>query len=95
MRERPLLLLIDDELGLVESLTVLLEDQGFEVVSELTGAGGVAKFKELSPDIVLSDVRMPKMSGIVATMDSEGMSSKLRKMSACRPSASAMRGSIW
>jgi len=64
MREKPLLLLIDDELGLVESLTVLLGDQGFEVVSELTGAAGVAKFKELSPDIVLSDVRMPKMSGI-------------------------------
>ena len=64
MREKPLLLLIDDELGLVESLTVLLQDQGFEVVSELTGSGGVAKFKELSPDIVLSDVRMPKMSGI-------------------------------
>lgn len=64
MREKPLLLLIDDELGLVESLTVLLEDQGFDVASELTGSGGVAKFKELSPDIVLSDVRMPKMSGI-------------------------------
>ncbi|MFQ5529931.1 MAG: sigma-54-dependent transcriptional regulator, partial [Gemmatimonadota bacterium] len=64
MREKPLLLLIDDELGLVESLTVLLEDQGFDVVSELTGSDGVARFKEASPDIVLTDVRMPKMSGI-------------------------------
>ena len=64
MREKPLLLLIDDELGLVESLTVLLEDEGFEVVSELSGAGGIEKFKQVSPDIVLSDVRMPKVSGI-------------------------------
>ncbi|TFG66472.1 MAG: sigma-54-dependent Fis family transcriptional regulator, partial [Gemmatimonadales bacterium] len=64
MREKPILLLIDDELGLVESLTVLLEDEGFEVVSELSGAGGVSRFKEVSPDIVLSDVRMPKTSGI-------------------------------
>lgn len=64
MREKPLLLLIDDELGLVESLTVLLEDEGFEVVSELSGEGGVSKFKEVMPDIVLSDVRMPKTSGI-------------------------------
>jgi len=64
MREKPLLLLVDDELGLVESLTVLLEDEGFEVVSELSGAGGISKFKEVSPDIVLSDVRMPKTSGI-------------------------------
>ncbi len=64
MREKPLLLLIDDELGLVESLTVLLEDQGFDVVSELTGSDGIARFKEASPDIILTDVRMPKMSGI-------------------------------
>jgi len=64
MREKPLLLLIDDELGLVESLTVLLEEEGFEVVSELSGEGGVSKFKKVMPDIVLSDVRMPKTSGI-------------------------------
>ena len=64
MREKPLLLLIDDEQSLVESLTVLLRREGFDVVSELTGAGGVQRFKDDSPDIVLSDVRMPKVSGI-------------------------------
>lgn len=64
MRDKPLLLLIDDELGLVESLTVLLQDEGFDVVSELSGEGGVEKFKEVGPDIVLSDVRMPKTTGI-------------------------------
>ena len=46
MREKPLLLLIDDELGLVESLTVLLEDEGFEVVSALSGAGGIESRNE-------------------------------------------------
>jgi two-component system response regulator HydG len=64
MRDKPLLLLIDDEQSLVESLTVLLKGEGYEVVSELTGASGVKVFKEMTPDIVLSDVRMPKMSGI-------------------------------
>ena len=64
MRDKPLLLLIDDEMGLVESLTVLLQDEGFDVVSEVTGADGVDKFKEVTPDIVLTDVRMPKTSGI-------------------------------
>ena len=64
MRDKPLLLLIDDEQSLVETLTVLLNGEGYDVVSELTGAAGVKAFKELTPDIVLSDVRMPKMSGI-------------------------------
>jgi DNA-binding NtrC family response regulator len=64
MREKPLLLLIDDEQSLVETLTVLLKREGFDVISELTGSGGVERFKSESPDIVLSDVRMPKVSGI-------------------------------
>ena len=64
MRDKPLILLIDDEQSLVETLTVLLRGEGYEVIFELTGAGGLKAFKDQSPDLVLSDVRMPKMSGI-------------------------------
>ena len=64
MRDKPLILLIDDEQSLIETLTVLLKGEGYEVISELTGAGGVKAFKEHTPDLVLTDVRMPKMSGI-------------------------------
>ncbi len=64
MRDKPLILLIDDEQSLIETLTVLLKGEGFDVISELTGTGGVKAFKEHNPDLVLSDVRMPKMSGI-------------------------------
>ncbi|MFQ5745615.1 MAG: sigma-54-dependent transcriptional regulator [Gemmatimonadota bacterium] len=64
MRETPVLLLIDDEQSLVETLSVLLKREGFEVVAELTGEAGLERFAEVSPDIVLTDVRMPKMSGV-------------------------------
>jgi len=64
MRETPVLLLIDDEQSLVETLSVLLKREGFEVVSELTGEAGLERFAEVGPDIVLTDVRMPKMSGV-------------------------------
>ena len=64
MRDRPLLLLIDDEQSLVENLTVLLKREGFDVITELTGAGGLQRFRDEAPDIVLSDVRMPKVTGI-------------------------------
>ncbi len=64
MRDKPLILLIDDEQSLLETLGVLLKGEGYEVIAELTGAGGVKAFKEHGPDLVLTDVRMPKMSGI-------------------------------
>ena len=64
MRDKPLILLIDDEQSLIETLTVLLKGEGYEVISELTGVGGVKAFKEHGPDLVLTDVRMPRMSGI-------------------------------
>ncbi|MDP2470010.1 MAG: sigma-54 dependent transcriptional regulator [Candidatus Palauibacterales bacterium] len=64
MRDKPVVLLIDDEQSLIESLSVLLKGEGYEVVYELTGAGGLKAFKEHAPDLVLTDVRMPKMSGI-------------------------------
>jgi len=64
MRDKPLILLIDDEQSLLETLSVLLKGEGYGVIAELTGAGGVKAFREHGPDLVLSDVRMPRMSGI-------------------------------
>ncbi len=62
--KKPVVLVVDDERSLVETVTVLLEEEGFAVLRALTGEEGLKLFKEASPDLVLSDVRMPKMSGI-------------------------------
>ncbi|MDP2479923.1 MAG: sigma-54 dependent transcriptional regulator [Candidatus Palauibacterales bacterium] len=64
MSDLPLVLVIDDEQSLVETLTVLLKREGFEVASALTGAEGLERFDERQPDLVLVDVRMPKMDGV-------------------------------
>jgi two-component system response regulator HydG len=64
MSKKPRILLIDDEQSIVETLTVLLKNEGFEVVSALSGAEGIDRFAESSPDLVLTDVRMPKVSGV-------------------------------
>ena len=64
MSDEPTVLLIDDEKSLVETLSVLLADEGFRVVSALGGQEGVEKFEEHPVDIVLADVRMPRMSGV-------------------------------
>ncbi|MCZ6477805.1 MAG: sigma-54 dependent transcriptional regulator [Gemmatimonadetes bacterium] len=64
MSDKPVLLLIDDEQGVIDTLSLLLNEEGFEVVSALTGADGLERFDEVRPDIVLTDIRMPKMTGV-------------------------------
>ena len=64
MSQKPVLLLIDDEQSVHDALGVLLKDEGFDVVSALTGTDGLDRFQEMKPDIVLSDIRMPKMTGV-------------------------------
>jgi DNA-binding NarL/FixJ family response regulator len=64
----PRLLLVDDDGGIRQALRNLLEDEGMDVVGEAgDGAEGVERAKELSPDVILMDMRMPGMGGIEAT----------------------------
>ncbi|MCP4687890.1 MAG: response regulator [Desulfobacterales bacterium] len=58
------ILLIDDEEAIVRVLAMSLRVDGHEVVTANNGADGLEKFKAESPEIVLTDIRMPGMDGI-------------------------------
>jgi DNA-binding NarL/FixJ family response regulator len=62
-------LLADDQQLMREGLRTLLEmEEGITVVGEAAdGAGAVQAFEDLAPDVVLMDIRMPKMDGVEAT----------------------------
>lgn len=62
-------LLVDDEELVRFGLRTVLEAAGdFAVVGEAgNGADGVAAARELRPDVVLVDIRMPVMDGLAAT----------------------------
>lgn len=57
-------LIIDDDVGLRKSLTLILGDAGYEVVHAEDGELGLSTALEQAPDLILCDVRMPKLGGI-------------------------------
>jgi two-component system, response regulator PdtaR len=60
-------LIAEDEALIRLDLREMLEEEGFEVVGEAAdGEQAVALAKQLSPDLVICDVKMPKMDGIQA-----------------------------
>jgi DNA-binding NarL/FixJ family response regulator len=61
-------LLADDHALLVEGLQNLLEAHGLEVVGVArNGRDAALRAKELSPDVILMDIRMPEVDGLAAT----------------------------
>jgi DNA-binding NtrC family response regulator len=59
-----LVLIIDDEHGVREVLRDTLEAAGFATETASNGRDGLAKYRSHRPDIVITDVLMPKLSGI-------------------------------
>jgi two-component system response regulator AtoC len=57
-------LVIDDDQGLRKSLTLILADARYEVVEAEDGEAGLAAAREERPDLILCDVRMPRMDGL-------------------------------
>ncbi len=58
------ILIVEDEFDIRENLQELLESEGFTVYTAEDGMEGFKMVKSNLPDLVLSDVRMPKMDGI-------------------------------
>lgn len=60
----PSVLVVDDELGILETLGILLRNEGFTTHLAHGGKAGLAQIAEWSPDIILTDVRMPQVGGV-------------------------------
>ena len=61
-------LLIDDEALVRDELGGLLEDEGYELTTASDGDEGLARFRSEAPDMVITDVRMPRRDGLSVAM---------------------------
>jgi len=70
MRERPLVLLVDDEEVFLEIASMSLQAGGFETATVCGSEHALQKVEELLPDMVLSDIYMaPGPSGWDLALD--------------------------
>ncbi len=60
----PKVLVIDDDPVIVQLLRVNFEIEGFEVVSAADGKEGFERAQAERPDLVLSDIMMPRTDGL-------------------------------
>lgn len=60
----PHLLLIDDEISIRKTLREILEYEGYKIDEAPDGAEGLRMIKEKNYDVVLLDIKMPKMDGM-------------------------------
>lgn len=51
-------LIIDDDEDIVESMKVMLESKGYDVIASYSGTEGLKKAREEKPDLIILDVMM-------------------------------------
>jgi DNA-binding NtrC family response regulator len=61
---KPSVLVVDDETGILDSLNILLRNEGFTPDLAHGGRAGLDRISASTPDIVLTDIRMPNVSGV-------------------------------
>lgn len=63
MAEKTKILLVDDDPDFVMATSLVLREAGYDVITALRGEEGLAKAREVKPDLIILDVIMPDRDG--------------------------------
>lgn len=58
------IILVDDDRNITASLSMVLESEGFSVETYSDGESGLDAVKRIGPDLVVLDIKMPRMDGM-------------------------------
>lgn len=58
-----LIMVVDDEAAILEMLSLVLQEEGYEVVTASNGLEGLKCLERVLPALVISDVMMPGLDG--------------------------------
>jgi CheY-like chemotaxis protein len=61
-------LVVDDEHTIADTLVIILTQAGFDAVTAYSGREAVRRSSQLRPDLIITDVVMPDMNGIDASI---------------------------
>ena len=61
---RATILYVDDDPAMREVMSLILSEEGFDVVTASDGIEAIAELRGWTPDLIISDLHMPRMSGI-------------------------------
>lgn len=68
-RGKPLVLIVDDERVIADTLAIILNKSGYDATAVYSGIDAVEKARQMKPDLVISDVVMADMNGIDASIE--------------------------
>lgn len=63
-QQKPTILVVEDDQPLNDAYKIILEKAGYLVKSALNGKEALAAVKDIEPDVILLDLRMPVLDGI-------------------------------
>jgi len=84
-RTTPLILVVDDDLSIRQTLTREIALTGYDAISAADGVEGKAVFEERRPDLVITDLAMPRLDGL-------GLLAAIRKVDATPVLVLSVRG---
>ena len=64
MNTNPLILVVDDEEGIYQTLKEVLADEGYETIHTSDGADALSLIEAKSPDLVMLDIWLPGRDGL-------------------------------
>lgn len=70
---KPVILIVDDEEGIRESLSGILEDEGYDILTADSGEEAIKILRETSPDLIFLDIWLTGMDGIKTLQEIKAM----------------------